>query len=186
MPIAPLSRFLAGLRGSSANHAVPQEIYGRVMAQARNCTFYTRYGFEDTVTGRFDMLALHMFLLSHRLANADDPVSVELGQQVFDIFTADTDRALREIGIGDTSVPKRKKAMIRGFYGQISEFAEPLSARDAQVMKSAIANRFTTLQADEVERLTRYMFRAADCLAATSPAEIGEARLSWPDPESEE
>ncbi|MEZ5800396.1 MAG: hypothetical protein R3D29_07905 [Nitratireductor sp.] len=58
-----------------------------------------------------------------------------------------------------------------------------MSSRDAQAMKSAIANRFTTLQADEVERLTGYMFRAADCLAAASPAEIGEARLSWPDPD---
>ncbi|MEZ5800397.1 MAG: ubiquinol-cytochrome C chaperone family protein [Nitratireductor sp.] len=125
MPIAPLSRFLAGLRGSSANHVVPQEIYGRVMAQARNGTFYTRYGFEDTVTGRFDMLALHMFLLSHRLANADDPVSAELGQQVFDIFTADTDRALREIGIGDTSVPKRKKAMIRDSTARFPNLPNP-------------------------------------------------------------
>ncbi|MCB1429084.1 MAG: ubiquinol-cytochrome C chaperone [Nitratireductor sp.] len=182
MPIAPISRFLAGLRNASPLDIVSQEIYGRVMAQARNAAFFTRYGFEDTVVGRFDLLSLHMFLFSHRLAAEADTDSSLLGQKVFDIFTAETDRALREIGIGDTSVPKRKKAMIRGFYAQVSEFADPLTARDADAMASVLASRFAGAGEDAIRRLASYMFEAADMLAGIPLADIGKGRLAWPDP----
>ncbi len=40
---------------------VPQELYGSVVAQARQPVFFTDYGFHDTVTGRFDLVALHLF-----------------------------------------------------------------------------------------------------------------------------
>ena len=86
-----------------------QQLYGTVMAQSREPWFFAKLNVPDTVMGRFDMLALHVYMLARRLARETDETSRVLNQQVFDIFVADLDRALRELGIGDTSVPKRKK-----------------------------------------------------------------------------
>ena len=42
-------------------------LYGRIVAQARRPEFYTVCGVADTVPGRFEMIALHMFLVLYRL-----------------------------------------------------------------------------------------------------------------------
>ena len=47
--------------------SVPEQIYGVVVAQARDERFFTDFGIEDTVMGRFDVLALHVFLFSRRM-----------------------------------------------------------------------------------------------------------------------
>ena len=119
-------RFLARSRPDP----VPQQLYGAVVTQARKPVFYLSRDFPDTVTGRFDVLALHMFLFSRRLSAEGDPRAPSLSQDVFDAFTGGLDDALRSLGIGDTSVPKRKQAMVRGFYGQIDEFAPLVDAGD--------------------------------------------------------
>ncbi|MEZ5872640.1 MAG: ubiquinol-cytochrome C chaperone family protein [Nitratireductor sp.] len=152
------------------------------MAQARKSEFYTGYGFEDSVTGRFDVLALHMFLLSHRLAGEGSQTATDLAQRVFDTFTADTDRALREIGIGDTSVPKRKKSMIRGFYGQIDDFGDALTARKVEALEAAVAQRFRLAGDGNLCPLVQYMLAAADRLARMEVADMINGGPEWPDP----
>ena len=54
---------------------VPQELYGRLVTQARQAAFHEIAGVPDTVPGRFDMVCLHMFLLTRRLAAEDDPLA---------------------------------------------------------------------------------------------------------------
>ncbi len=69
-------------------------------------------------------------MLSRRLVREDTPVSQSLNQEVFDRFTDETDRALRELGVGDTSVPKRKKRLVHSFYALVEEFSGPLDSKD--------------------------------------------------------
>ena len=92
--------------------------------------------------GRFDVLALHTYLVSRRLAREDAAAARTLNQEVFDLFVHDLDRALRELGVGDTSVPKRKKKMVRSFYGQIDDFDNVLDDRNLQALKPLVARRY--------------------------------------------
>lgn len=179
-----IGRFLAPFWRPSPFREVSQQIYGTVVAQSRRPAFYLAYGVPDSVTGRFDMLCLHLFLLSNRLARETDPKARDLGQQVFDRFSADVDRALREIGIGDTAVPKRKKRLIHGFYGQIEDFGKALDAGDAATLALKANERFsklaTTVQAG---RLARYMIAVRDSLLGASLDDVIAGRLAWPEPE---
>lgn len=179
-----LSGILKATFARRGDRDVAQQIYGAVVAQSRQPAFYLRYGIEDTVTGRFDILCLHVFLLSNRLAGEGDPAARALGQEVFDRFTDDVDRALREIGIGDVSVPKRKKRLIRGFYGQVDDFAAPLDAGDATGLAAKADARFFGSAGDaRADLLAHYMLKARDRLKAMPLAEIAAARIEWPDPE---
>jgi len=60
----------------------------------------------DTIEGRMEMVMLHVGLMMSRLtADADR----ELPRDLSEVFFADMDASLREIGISDVAVPKKMK-----------------------------------------------------------------------------
>ncbi len=74
-------------------------LYGMIVAQARLPCFYRDYAVADTVNGRFDLIVLHLALVSDRMM--PDPALKELGQGIFDRFCEDMDHNLREMGISE-------------------------------------------------------------------------------------
>ena len=99
------------------------------MAQSRQPRFYADWGVPDTVTGRFDMITLHMALMLRRLVRAGRRAA--FSQALFDLFFRDMDRS-REMGAGDLGVPKKIKKMGNVFYG-----LSPASTRRSAAGKSA-------------------------------------------------
>lgn len=96
-------------------------VYDRLVAQARNPAFYQSYGVEDSVSGRFDMIVLHIFLFFHRMKDEDETAKA-FGQEIFDTFIEDMDRSLREMGVGYQAVPKRMKKVGEAFYGRVAAY----------------------------------------------------------------
>ncbi len=96
----------------------PQEararaLYEGVVAQARQPGFYRDCGVPDSVDGRFELIALHAFLVLHRL-KADPTDTAALGQALFDVMFQDMDQSLRELGAGDLGVGPRSSVWPRG------------------------------------------------------------------------
>src|SRR3546814_12384851 len=80
-------------------------LYGAVVEYARAPRWYVEGGVEDSVDGRFDMLALVMTLVLLRLDSEGEPLrqaAVDLTERFID----DMDGQLRQIGIGDFVVGK--------------------------------------------------------------------------------
>lgn len=94
------------------------QLYLRVVEAARNPLFYQEYAVPDTLDGRFEMIAVHMFLVTHRLKKEETPEAYELLRAISEVFFADMDRSLREMGSSDTGVGKRVKNMSQAFYGR--------------------------------------------------------------------
>lgn len=89
-----------------------EELYDCIVLQARSRAFYSKIGVADTLEGRFEMIVLHMFLVLNRLSK-DQPETDELRRVLSETFVRDMDDCMRELGVGDTSVPKKvKKAAI--------------------------------------------------------------------------
>ncbi|MEO0328779.1 MAG: ubiquinol-cytochrome C chaperone family protein [Pseudomonadota bacterium] len=155
------------------------------MAQARNPAFFTEIGIDDTVMGRFDVLALHVYLFSRRMKQGGDPKALALGQEIFDLFMSDIERALREVGIGDTSVPKRKKAMAKSFYGLIEDVEKPLDAGDHALLEQKIHARYYKDKVNAPSKLlVEYLCICNEKLLSQSISDIYRGDLSWPDPSS--
>jgi cytochrome b pre-mRNA-processing protein 3 len=100
-------------------------VYGDIVAVARLPLLYRDYGVPDTVMGRFEVLGLHVALVLRRL-KALPPPADSLAQDVVDQFFAELDSSLREIGIGDVSVPKKIKKLGQAFYGRAQAYHEAL------------------------------------------------------------
>ena len=118
----------------SRKPATGQTLYGAIVAAARQRQPYQVWGVPDTVDGRFEMLVLHMYLVLERL-----PTDAEtLRQSLTDLFFADMDRSLREMGVGDLSVGKKVRKMAEAFYGRATAYTEA-SASGVDDLASALA-----------------------------------------------
>jgi cytochrome b pre-mRNA-processing protein 3 len=161
----------------------PTTLYGAIVAQARAPVFYAEMGVADTVDGRFEMVVLHTQLVVRRLLAAS-PETAPVGQEVFDLFCADMDRSLRELGVGDMAVPKRMKKMGEAYYGRAAAYEEPLAGKDEAALSAAL-QRNVYADGDsrgDAVRLAAYVLAAAAALAAQPPAEIADGSPAFPDP----
>jgi cytochrome b pre-mRNA-processing protein 3 len=160
----------------------PFALYGAIVAQARQPAFYTDFGVADSLDGRFDMVVLHVVLATRRLKGS----AAGEQQALFDLFLSDMDRSLREMGVGDLTVPKRMKVMAAAFYGRLEAYGAALEARDGPALADAIArNLFPDAAADTAPAaLAAYAQAAEDAFTATPLEAVLEGRLAFPDPVS--
>lgn len=164
----------------SSSTIPPQQLYGSVMTQARSPEFFTDFGMPDTVMGRFDVLSLHIYLLARRFREEGSPIAMDLSQEVFDLYVYDVERALRELGIGDTSVPKKKKKMIRSFYGQIDDFDEAINTTDEAVISEKARLRYLSeTENPNPQLLASYILKTEAHLKTLPMNALLSGKVSW-------
>ncbi|MHB2265580.1 ubiquinol-cytochrome C chaperone family protein [Aliihoeflea sp. PC F10.4] len=120
------------------NARIVGKLYDRVVVAARQPTFYADWNVPDTPLGRYEMMALHMFLFLHRTRSATGSLA-EVAQELTDEFFKDVDHSLRELGIGDVGVPKRMKKLARMFYGRAESYGAAVDAGDRAVLMEALS-----------------------------------------------
>lgn len=140
-------------------------LYSAIVAQSRQPVFYAEWGVPDTLTGRFDMISLHMALVLRRL-QTQGATCRDFSQALFDLFFKDMDRSLREMGVGDISVPKRIAKMGSLFYGLVDALTEALSGRPDSRLENALArNIIDQPETGGAAQLAAYTRAEADRLA---------------------
>jgi len=170
-------------RERRANQAIVDALYSTIVASARQPRFYSDWGVPDTPLGRFEMLSLH-FCLFLRRARGEPGQIAAIAQEITDTFFLEVDHSLRELGIGDVSVPKRMKKLARMFYGRAATYGEALDARDDMALTDALRRNVRPGGADwpEATQLAAYVRAAADSLAGQPSTEICAGRLTYPTP----
>ncbi|HEY4202177.1 MAG TPA: ubiquinol-cytochrome C chaperone family protein [Devosiaceae bacterium] len=156
-------------------------VYNAIVAQSRQQKFYAEWGVPDTVTGRFDMISLHMALLFRRLRSEDKAVKA-FSQAVFDLFFSDMDRSLREMGVGDLSIAKRIQKMGNLFFGFLASINAAMDTRNVQALEDVLSrNIYAGMEAPPVRLLAQYMISESEFLEAQSVAAIVSGQLSMND-----
>jgi len=158
-------------------------LYGTIVAQARMPCFYRDFAVADTVNGRFDLLVLHLELVLLRLT--EEPALKEFGQALFDRFCQDMDHNLREMGVGDLSVPKEMRRIGEAFYGRAQAYRTALLAEDNGALEEALVRNIyggMVSTAAVPRRLAVYMREAIRDLRGQSAAIMEAGQLRFPDP----
>lgn len=163
----------------------PRAVYAVIVAKARQPWLYTTAGVADTVTGRFDMITLHCFLVLERLRDQGEKAS-EFAQEIFDEAFMDMDHSLREMGVGDLSVGKKVRKMSEVFYGACKGYRDALSVDEPDIEKElAGALRRNVLGEkatdQQVHALVQYVLKSTQQLAAYPVSEIVSGKLELPD-----
>jgi cytochrome b pre-mRNA-processing protein 3 len=157
-----------------------ERLYGAIVAQARLPDFYRDMGVPDTVEGRFDFLVLHMHLVNARLSEGGE-AGVALGQGLLDHFFEDMDASLREIGIGDLTVPKKMRTLAEAYLGRSALYAAAMKQRDEVALSAAIArNILAGGDVTTARKLARYTFAAAEALREQPLERLLEGAAEFP------
>lgn len=165
-------------------------LYAAAVAQSRSPALYADAGVPDTVEGRFEMVALHAYLVMRRL-KAEDAKQVpgvkDVSQCLLDALFQNMDDSLRELGVGDLVVAKKIRKLAENFYGRIgayeAAFADP---EPGDALAAALGrNIFESGDAAEARKLAGYVQNAERALQSQPAARIAGGIVSFPAPFAE-
>ncbi len=156
-----------------------QRLYEAIVAAGRHPAPYAEWAVPDTVTGRFDMIALHVFLVLNRLKGGHSTFR----QELVDTFFDDMDRSLREMGVSDVSVGKKVRKMAESFYGRVAAYEKALQEGPAAIEAALSRNIYPDGAPDGVvARLATYVATARQSLAAQDESQIIVGNVTFPEP----
>lgn len=173
-------------------------LYATIAAAARRPEHYLAHQVPDTVEGRFELLMLMTGLVVDRLNRAEDGATKEAGRRLGETFFDDMDRTLRELGVGDTTMPKKMKKIARAFFGRLVATRAALAAPDPAVLEQSLVRNVYQGTGDEaferaataaepapaaVAALAAHVRRLAAALAATPAEVILAGGFAFPEPD---
>jgi cytochrome b pre-mRNA-processing protein 3 len=164
----------------SANEAIVDALYEQIVAAARQPFLYLDARAPDTPLGRYEMIALHAFLVLERL-RGQPGAAADVAQELTDRFFADMEDGLRGLGIGDLGIPKRMKKLARMFFGRTLAYRAALADRDGDALADALVRnvRPGEKRDEAAERLALYVFKTEHALACQDLAAILAGRVGF-------
>jgi cytochrome b pre-mRNA-processing protein 3 len=159
---------LKALRRSSHRAKLVRSLYVGLNFQARQRIFFAAFGVADSLDGRFDMVALHAWLVFERLREAG---LGDVAQALSDAIFVGFDEALRDLGAGDMGMGRKIKQMGDGFNGRVLAYG---AARDEAELSEVILRnvyRGEKSRTREAFGLARYAIAARRRLAACNLAQ---------------
>lgn len=170
------------LKRRRSNQELFDQLYASLSDASRAPYFYAAMGVPDTVEGRFDMLTLHAVLVLERLKQLPPPAD-DFAQDFVDDLFRRFDAALREMGVGDISVPKRMKRIASHFLGRAKAYNDALHEGPDAMARALARNVFNDeSHAAQGERLNHYVNQARQALGKVDFSAISSAAIVWPDP----
>ena len=175
------------LSGPDRREIVAHRLYAAVASQARRPEFFIAGGVPDTIDGRFEMVALHAFLLFRRLKRQGDKAGA-VAQEVYDIMFGDFDASVRELGAQDLGVGRRIKFMTEAMNGRFVAYEAALAAVDPAELELALKrNLYGTVEpTDEpLKRMAEYLRLAETGLSGQPVDQLMRGVLRFPTLEPE-
>jgi cytochrome b pre-mRNA-processing protein 3 len=184
------------------------DLYGAVVAQARWPGFFARqsasgtseqsasgtsgqtasgtpgYGVLDTPEGRMDMIILLIFPLIERL-QAAGPAGRRMARLLSETFITDIDDCLREMGVGDLTVPKKVKRAAQALGERCLAYRRAAgSPAPVDALADELGTSVPGLDSNRAgaEALARYVLGVLVLVAAMPADGLLAGRVDFPDP----
>jgi cytochrome b pre-mRNA-processing protein 3 len=157
------NRVMFGIFSKKKNlNKVAHNLFDHVIKQSRQVDFYTKLFVEDSLDGRFDLMAIHMAIILDKLnQHKNNEDTMEISRNLQEVMFDNLDLSLREIGVGDLGVGKKIKVMAEAFYGRIKTYHELFQTADKVIMSEALKrNLYREKGVDKIvlQKTTTYVF----------------------------
>ncbi|MEO0983182.1 MAG: ubiquinol-cytochrome C chaperone family protein [Pseudomonadota bacterium] len=153
-----------------------EDAYKSVMAASLAPVLYQERVAQDTIEGRFSMTALHGALAMRRLRTAGEPgrvLAAALQKRLFSGF----DYALRETGVGDSSIARKARRLGEEFYGLARAIDSALSDETDDGLARALERN--GLGGGRSRDLALYVRSCADALHDAGDADVLRGQFPW-------
>ena len=167
----------------SARREAAEKIYDSIVAQSRNPVFYVRCGVPDTLSGRFDMLVIHMFIVMQNLKLGANEGKL-LGKEIIEAFVREMDSMVRDLGIADIYVAQEVRKIADLFYRQLVVYTNAVEQKNKAALAEAIWKSFQSgdenanVAADE---LANYIFQAIKNIGEMPLNLLLQGHLNFPE-----
>ena len=169
------------IRNNADTRRIAREFYGSIVAQARHETFYAAWGVADTPPGRLEVIVMHLVAALHRLA-LEGVAGRRLAFALNECFVTDMDDNMREMGIGDLTVPKRVKQAAAALFDRHRDYLAGHAAADDAALSQAIAAAFRLPQDDAcVAHLVSYFRTLVGHLLTLPATAVLAGRVTFPE-----
>ncbi len=170
---------------TSAVKQAAYRLYAVIVDQSRRPAFYVHAGVPDSFDGRFDMVAVHLFLVLYRLRN-EGPKGTALAQELTDAMAADMDRNLRELGVGDLAVPRKMQTIAAALRGRVQAYDKGMDAgEDSALIEALRRNLFGTVgggRPEDAAIMAAYMRAQTHLLAGQPMANLLAGQAGFGEP----
>lgn len=152
--------------------------------EARQPVWYLELGVEDTFDGRFDLVTLYLALVLYRMKQLGRD-SNELQNQLIDVFVADIEINLREMGVGDTGLNHKVKKLLGYVYGRLEAYEK---AQDDDSLALALRRNLWREEEDHpvaavhIERAVACVQACRASLAKTDLQDLNQNNLAFSAP----
>jgi cytochrome b pre-mRNA-processing protein 3 len=159
-------------RKSAQRKRLSERLCAGLIARARAPVFFRDYGVPDTIDGRFDLLALHAWLLLEHLETAGRR---DLAQALTDALFVRFDEGLRDMGAGDMGMGRRMKKIAEAFYGRMQAYSG--AADDVELAAAVERNVYRGSGHDEGARALALYARLARVHLGSTDIADGEVNF---------
>lgn len=158
---------LNALRRNSEKTRLVRSFYAALTTQARHRAFFRDFGVADTIDGRFDLVALHAWLIFGRLRSAG---MTDVAHALSDAIFVGFDEALRDLGAGDMGLGRKIKQLGEAFNGRLQayEIAADETALAAAILRNVY--RGDSSRRDDALTIARYAIGSRARLSACDPS----------------
>ena len=168
-------------RAHSRAGRTASDLYGSIVTAARRATFYSSHGVPDTPDGRFAMVVVHTYLVLERLRQ-EGTSGQSVSRALVEAFVTDMDDCMREMGVGDLTVPRKVKKAAGALYDCAQAFRAAESAGDETALADALHRNLLPLEAHTVAvEIAAFMRTTAAELATLPGADLLCGRVAFAD-----
>jgi cytochrome b pre-mRNA-processing protein 3 len=107
---------------------------------------------------------------------------VDLSQALFDHFCGDMDANLREMGVGDLTVPKRMHKFGEAFYGRAAAYDVALEAGSEPLVQALCKNILDGRDIGHARQLAAYAGAVIAALAGLDDTAFSDGSWQFPSP----
>lgn len=163
-------------------------LYQLAMVQSREPVFYTQYAVPDTMDGRFDVLCVHIILMTLSL-NRLSREGRKRGQALFDAMFRRMAIDLREMGVGDVGLSKHMQKMMKAFNGRAHAYHTALEENMHAAVELSVARNIYRAQGEAVPpqaaALADYILACQETLARVPLESFVAGKMAFPVPTQE-
>ena len=107
-------------------------LYNNILSLSRNRLFYTKFLLSDTFQNRINLIFFHISFIFIKIKQTKKKVDVKkFDQNLFDLIFNQIELNMRELGLGDVTVNKKMKFLVKSFYS-ILLFCEDYSKKSRE------------------------------------------------------
>lgn len=162
---------------------VGHQLFQTVVDQSRIPLFYSELAVEDSIDGRFDLMAFNMaFVLDKLDMHSNEEGVPDLKRILQEIMFDNLDLTLREIGVGDLGVGKKIKVMAEAFYGRMMVYQDLFKSRDIKGMSEALGRnlyRGEGIDQGIIDHMVFYSFSQLDHIKKQSLEKVVSGEINF-------